>query len=97
MDHRPANGDDGVDRAEHRPNGAQAADNAEPSLSLEDRTLADRDQAHSVRDQQAYEDDQPAAGFHGGDPEAYQLTAAARAETPQGRATTSSRGARGRV
>jgi diguanylate cyclase (GGDEF)-like protein len=100
MDHRPANSDESLDRAEHRLNGAQAPDDAEPSLSLDEQTLADndqtlseRDQTQSDRDQQASEDDQHAAEFdrdHGGDPEAYQRTAAARAETTHERTATSS-------
>jgi diguanylate cyclase (GGDEF)-like protein len=99
MEHHSANGDEGVDRAEHRAGGAQAADNAEESLTLQDQTLADndqtlseRDQTQSDRDQQASEDDQHAADFdrdHGGDPEAYRLTTAARVETTSERANTS--------
>ena len=95
MDHRPANGDDGADRAEHRLDGATPADDAEQGLTLQDQTLADneqtladRDQTQSDRDQQASEDDQHAADWdveHGGDREAHQRTTAARDEAARER------------
>jgi diguanylate cyclase (GGDEF)-like protein len=99
MDHHPADREEGVDRTEHRLDGAQAADDVELRLSLEEQTLADdeqtladRDQTQSDRDQQASEDDQDAADWdveHGGDREAHRRTSAARVAAARVRQDTS--------